>query len=308
MTQWAPQRPEYYVQTGSMFENPHGVPHDEIVRMILENPPEVTAQTVFGKYVESSGLVFTGELIQMMIDRSIGRVLGNYWMREGADAEAARYREQGNGWWGNRYHTGIDYARKTDYTVISVLDTIEMPARMVYFKRLNRVPYEAIYAEVGRAVYLFGQNVLCDSTGPGGDVIMDALESRLYCPEHHKTIEIGMGRCHRQGIPLDCDPGTYIPLACCEGYAFSASTKAELVEHLRVVLSAGYTTADGGESSSEFGLLRVPPIVQLEEELSFYTWDDKKLMTDCLFSLALAAWSGIEESVGGAYIGSVFGR
>lgn len=25
---WVPQRPEYYVQTGSMFENPHGVPQD----------------------------------------------------------------------------------------------------------------------------------------------------------------------------------------------------------------------------------------------------------------------------------------
>ena len=69
-------RPEYYVQTGSMFENPHGVPHGEIVRMIVENPPEVSAQTVFGKYVESSGLVFSGELVQMLIDRSLPRVMG----------------------------------------------------------------------------------------------------------------------------------------------------------------------------------------------------------------------------------------
>ncbi len=304
MTDWTPRRPEYYVQTGSMFENPHGVPHDEIVGMIRENPPEVTAQTVFGKYVESSGLVFTGELIQRMIDRSIGRVLGNYWMDEGAEIVARTYREQGGGWWGNRYHTGIDFGRQTDFTVISVLDCLVMPARMVYYKRLNRVPWEAIYAEVGRAVYLFGSNVLCDSTGPAGDVVMDALESRLYCPAHHKTFELGH-RCMRDGEARGCDPGTYVPLSCCEGYAFSASTKKELVDHMRVVLSSNY---DVGNPDKEFGYLRTPPIVQLEEEMSFYTWDDKKLMTDCLFSLALAAWSGIEDSVGSAYVGSVFGR
>ena len=292
------------MQTGSMFDNPHGVPHDEIVRMILENPPEVTAQTVFGKYVESSGLVFTGELIQMCVDRSLPRVLGNYWMREGADREASLYKDHGGGWWGPRYHTGIDFGRQTDFTVISVIDTIERPARMVYWKRLNRVPWEAIYAEVGRAVYLFGTNVLCDSTGPAGDVVMDALEGRLYCPEHHKTFEFG-SRCFRGGEPANCDPQTYVPLSCAEGYAFSASTKKELVDHTRVVLSSGY---DVRNPDKEFGNLRVPPIVQLEDELSFYTWDDKRLMTDCLFSLALACWSGIEDSVGSAYIGSVYGR
>lgn len=306
MTDWTPQRPEYYVQTGSMFENPHGVPHDEIVRMILENPPEVSAQTVFGKYVESSGLVFTGELIQNAIDRTIGRVLGNYWMREGADVEAAHYYAHSD-WWGPRYHTGVDFGRQTDFTVITTLDCWTMPAQTVYFKRLNRVPWEAIYAEVGKVVHLFGTNVLCDSTGPGGDVVMDALESRLYCPEHHKTFEVGY-RCMRNGEPLPCDPGRYIPLSCAEGYAFSASTKKELVDHLRVVLSHGYTTGGGGESNTSFGNLRIPPIVQLEEELSFYTWDDKKLMTDCLFSLALAAWSGIEDTAGPALFGSVYGE
>jgi len=77
-----------------------------------------------------------------------------------------------------------------------------------------------------------------------------------------------------------------------------------LVDNLRVVLSATY---DAGDSTKDFGYVRVPPIVQLEEELSFYTWDDKRLMTDCLFSLALACWSGIEEAVGNVYEGSVYG-
>jgi len=303
VTDYTVSRPEYYVQTGSMFENPHGVPHDEIIRMILENPPEVTAQTVFGKYVESSGLVFTGELIQQAIDRSLPRVLGNYWVADNAERDAREYYIANGDFWGPRYHTGIDFGRQTDFTVITTLDCWVMPARMVYYKRLNRVPWEAIYAEVGKVRTLFGENILCDSSGPAGDVIMDALGSRVYCPTHHRTLEVGQ-RCMRDGKFRTGCPNDYIPLSSADGYVFTNLSKKELVDNLRVVLSATY---DAGDSTKDFGYVRVPPIVQLEEELSFYTWDDKRLMTDCLFSLALACWSGIEEATGNVYEGSVYG-
>jgi len=298
-------RPEYYVQTGSMFENPHGVPHAEIVRMVLDNPAEVTAQTVFGKYVESSGLVFTGELVQMLIDRSLPRVLGNSYL----DAEAARqaqiWAESHDGWWGNRYHTGIDFARQTDFTVICTIDVVQSPARLVYFRRLNRVPWDSIYAEVGKARELFGPNILCDSTGPGGDVVMDALESSLYCPTHHRVVRQGYRCVKDDGTPLGCAPRDYLSLSCAEGFAFSAQRKKELIDHLRLVLSSGY---DASQPDASFGNLRVPPIVQLEEELSFYAWEDRKLQTDCVFSLALACWSGLEQEVAPVSLGSPFGR
>jgi hypothetical protein len=297
---WAPQRPEYYVQTGSMFENPHGVPQDEVVRYILENPPEVVAQVVFGKYVENSGLVFTGELIQSMIDRTLSRVTGNAWLDELARRTAMDWRRV-NGDWGYRFYTGIDFARQTDYTVITTIDTSVMPARAVYFKRLNRVPWETIYTEVGKVASYFGPHILCDSSGPGGDVVMDALESRGYCVIHGKTFLWQDNGC-RNGA--GCRPDQWIHLGACEGFTFSASTKKQLVEHLRNVLSVGYdsTTPDVG-----FGWLRTPPIVQLEEELSFYAWDDKKLETDCLFSLALAAWHGLEDPAVAPDYGSVYG-
>lgn len=299
-------RAEYYVQTGSMFENPHGVPHEEIVRMILDNPPEVTAQTVFGKYVESSGLVFTGELVQMMFDRSLPRVLGNTYRDNDAARQAHDWAIAQEGWWGNRFHTGVDLARQTDFTVISTIDTQTLPARLVYYKRLNRVPWDAIYAEIGRAAALFGPNVLCDSTGPGGDVVMDALENSLYCPEHHRVVKHGTGCVDHLGVLIPHRFGhSYVPLSCCEGYAFSSSTKKELVDHLRLVLSAGY---DSRTPDVAFGNLRCPPIVQLEEELSFYAWDDKRLETDCLFSLALACWSGLESPVADALEGSPYGE
>lgn len=303
-TRWIPERPEYYVQTGAMWENPHGVPVSEIVRMIAENPPEVTAQTVFGKYVEASGLVFTGELIQMMLDRSIPRVMGNAWGDPEAPGVAKLFREQNKGWWGTRYHIGVDLARQTDFTVISVLDTFTLPARLVYYRRLNRVPWEMIYTAIGRSRYLFGPNVLADSTGMGGDVVLDALHERLYCPQHDRTVLMRDGQCFQKGNALGCNPETYVALSCVDGFDFSGTTKKQLVDHLRNVLSVGY---DKHTPEADFGWLRTPPIVQLEEELTFYTWDDKRLQTDCLFSLALAAWSGLEDVPRPAVVGSAYG-
>ena len=306
----APARPDYYVQTGSMFENPYGVPRDEIVRFILSNPPEVVAQVVFGKYVENSGLVFTAELIERMIDRPgkwygkrDGKVwqrsfTGDYFLHEPAVAEARAHRDR-YGYEHPGFSTGVDFGRQTDFTVITTLDCRWEPARLVYYKRLNKVPWESIYREVGVAVMHFGPHVLCDATGPAGDVVMDELEARLFCPIHQRTF-LHDAECPKGG----CDEHFWIPLSCCSPFYFTARSKKELAEHLRNVLSFGYdpTTPD-----VEFGRLRIPPIAQLVEEVTFYAWDDKKLVTDAFFSLCLAAWDGLEETVPAATLGSPFG-
>jgi hypothetical protein len=305
-----PKREQYYVQTGSMLENPHGVGPEEVIRMLRENPAEVSAQVIFGKYVELSGLVFSGESIQMMTDRRYKRVTGNTYL-DGAAANQARIRygpafsgrpEQGE--WGGQYHTGIDWARQTDYTVITTLDVYQRPARLVYWRRLNRVPWEELYREAGKARMMFGPNILFDGTGPAGDVIADALESRSYCPLHHNTVREGV--CVRDGQVLHgCGELLWLPLSCCEPFIFSTNTKKELVEHLRDRMSEGY---DARFPDAQYGRIRTPPIADLEEELSFYSWDDKKLMTDTIFSLALAAWSGLEDEVGDWIEGSVHGE
>ena len=306
MSRWIEPRPQYYVQTGGMHENPFGVPRDEIVRFILHNPAEVVAQVVFGKYVESSGLVFTSEVIQRMFERNRQPITGNFWLSK-TDAERARILVPRLDY-GSPYHTGVDLARQTDWTVITTIDTTAVgpdnPGRVVEFKRLQRVPWETIYTEIGKSVALWGPNVLFDGTGPGGDVVHDALESRFFCTRHQQTILVNSRCLKEDGSSMDCDADEdYISLACCEPFHFSASTKKELVEHLRNVMSIGYRQ----DGPAKFGLLRCPPIAQLEEELTFYTWDDKKLVTDCLFSLALAAWSGLEDPAQDPDYGSVHG-
>lgn len=310
-----PERPEYYVQTGSMFENPYGVPHDEIVAMILELPAEMAAQVVFGKYVESSGLVFTGELVQMLFDRTGGhyghapilgpfnRITGDRWVHEPTLEQAKLLTiEQKR----NIFATGIDFARLNDFTVLFTLDVRQRPARVVSFRRLNRVPWEGIYREVGRNAYQFGPSILADATGMAGDVILDALSERHYCPVHDRTLlHAHGGFCtDRMGNPLGgCREELMIPLACVDGYQFTKSSKQGLIEHLRNLMSIGYRAG----SDEEFGWLRSPPIVQLEEELSFYSWDDKGLDTDCVMALGLAAYQGIELAVGESTVGSPYG-
>lgn len=300
------ERPEYYVQTGSMFENPYGVPHDEIVSMILELPSEMAAQVIFGKYVESSGLVFTGELIQMLFDRdgkhyqgkAPDRVTGDRWVDSWTMQQARLMsHEQKRG----IFATGVDFARLNDFTVLVTLDIRTRPARVVAYRRLNRVPWEGIYREVGRAVYTWGPNVLCDATGMAGDVILDALEERYYDAKADRTIL-------KEQVPEDNGYGdharTFVSLNCVDGYQFTKSSKQGLIEHLRNLLSVGYNSGD----TEDFGWLRSPPIVALEEELSFYSWDDKQLDTDTVMALALAAYQGLELTAGESHLGSPYGQ
>jgi hypothetical protein len=300
---WIPAREEYYVQTGGMHENPFGVPIDEIVRMVVENPPRSAPRS-------SSASTSSRPASSSARRRSTSsgtdprarprQLLRGPPRRRGGAAFSARYDDHGS-----PFHTGVDVARQTDWTVITTLDCRTKPARLVYWKRLQRVPWETIYGEIGRARSIFGPNILVDSSGPGGDVVMDSLESRWFCPHHRETFLIG-SRCPRYGAgpQNECKPHHYLALSCCEGYHFTGTTKKELVEHLRNVTEVGYSST---EPSRDFGWIRSPPIPELEEELAFYTWDDKKLTTDSLFSLALAAWSGLEDPIEDPAYGSVYG-
>ena len=113
----------------------------------------------------------------MLFDRKLPRVLGESWVAEGAREEArAWYRH--SQWWGQRYHTGIDFARQTDYTVIFTIYTRVLPARVVYFKRLNRVSWESIYAEAGQLIYDLAPHIPLFQPpliyGVNGDLVWEA--------------------------------------------------------------------------------------------------------------------------------------
>lgn len=299
---WAIERPQFFIRTGSAFENPHGIPRQELMRMVHELPAEIAAQTIFGKYVDASGLVFQSAIVQNLFDRSIAPIVASTFLDVDV-AHQARLWYETKGWWGDRFATGVDLARRNDYTVIITIDTAVAPARVVYYRRTNRVPWSTIYGEIGRVRELFGPNILLDGTGVG-DVVLNELEGLVYCVVHRLAIPAGYV-CMRDGEPIGgCSPSKHhLPMSCCTGYVFGEKSKKQLVDHLRIVLGSGYDQRNPG---GDFGLLRSPPIPQLQEEMTFYAWEDKKLETDCLFSLALAAWEGLEDQAGTASVGSPY--
>lgn len=292
-----------------MFENPYGVPHEEIVAMLVELPSEVAAQVIFGRYVEMSGLVFTAELVQNLFDRTLNRVTSDRWqdpehweLAKGWRAEEIRNQTRAGARKG-MYFSGVDFARQTDYTVIFTLYAPNSEdagsAKVVYFRRLNRVPWESIYREVGRCMSVFGPNMVGDASGPGGDVIFDALGDREYCWLHDATY------LNTQGCPDGaCQISHHVRLADVDSFFFTQNSKRELIETLRNTMSHGYRKG----SDLPFGLLRSPPIVALEEELSFYAWDDKRLMTDTVMALGLACYGAFNDRPGVIAVGSPWGN
>ncbi len=62
------------------------------------------------------------------------------------------------------------------------------------------------------------------------------------------------------------------------GYTFTARSKVDLLTNLQVFL--------------ERGQVQFPFVRELVDELQGYAWDDKRLVTDCVMSLALACWAG----------------
>lgn len=299
---WVDTRPSFYVQTGGMHENPYGVPLAEILTMYDELGPEMGAQVVFGKYVDLSGLVFTADVLnQMFISTDeIPRITAERYLNKDAAVQSLIAQRSGR-LDPYRYAIGVDLARKKDFTVITVLDCSTLPAHVVYWRRTNRVPWPVIYAEIGRAIHLFPGEFLIDETGIG-DVIKEELENRMYCPAHHVVFEAS-GICPSGRHEEDEKRAMFRfnPL----GYIKTTQTKVALVNHLQAVLGNGYKQGEVVQPS--FGLIRCPRISAIEEEFPQYAWDDKKLMTDTVMSMGLAAMQGLREYIGAVDAGSPYG-
>ena len=306
---WRSERPSYYIQTGSAFENPYGVPWRELARLIVEQPSAMVAQTVFGKLVPDDGAVFSFELLQGLFRGwAGGPISSTVWIdaevQEQAGLVRQFLRDQGRAPV-DRFCGGADLARKKDATVIFVLDldgVPERPARVVYYRRVERCPWPVIYAEIALASYLFDCEILVDSTG-AGDVVCEELDNRSYCPAHHVTNEVPNGCVDHEGTPRGCRPEDYRPIPIAR-FQFSESTKSKLITNLAQVLGHGF---DPGQPEKEYGLIRAPRIIRLQEQLPIYRWADRKLETDEVMGLSLAAWAGLRDMVGPASIGSSFG-
>lgn len=268
--------PGYYSQRGSIYDNPFLPPDDIKMRdaLLASADPKVRRQVLEGEFVDFTGLAFTRD----QRDNAFDPALPHHQRRVD----------------GHKYIVAWDLGRTTDFTVGIVLDITSRPWTLVSYTRLNRVSWEEIYATIDRVAKEYGCNYsVIDATGPQGDVIEEELTKR----------------------------GTMV-------HGYKSSTKAlkiELINNLQTAfdegrLATGFAT-EKDENGHEFqvpilqepgegwGIVRLPTITQLMDELGVYSIADKDIpFTDSVMSLALAVNSAFEaEGLTPPVMGSVYG-
>ena len=266
----------YYSQRGSIYDNPH-LPLEDIQmrdQLLQSADPKIRRQVLEGEFVDFSGLAFTRDQRDNAFDPSMS--FEQEWIE------------------GHKYVVAFDLGRQTDYTVGIVLDVTTRPWRMVSYTRLNKVAWEEIYATIDRVTKQYRcKFARIDATGPQGDVIEEEMTKR--------------------GIKVD---------------AFKTSTRASKMDIInglqstldfgRQVIGETQTIDDNGTTirhpvleapgEGHWGLLRLPCISQLMDEMGIYSLDDKNIpFTDSVMSLALVTDLARDmEGLGPPVIGGMY--
>lgn len=270
--------PGYYSQRGSIYDNPY-LPEDDIRMrdaLLASADPKVRLQVLEGEFVDYSGLAFTRD----QRDNAFRPELAHHVKRLD----------------GHRYVVGWDLGRTTDFTVGIVLDITTRPWTMVSFTRLNRISWEEIYSTIKRVADEYGiMWSRIDATGPQGDVIEEELTKRGIKTDPYKSAT----------KVLKTDLINTLQNAFDEGR--KAKSFIEVIDPETGSKSIQPVMQDVGEGN--WGILRLPTITQLMDELGVYSLDDKDIVfTDSVMSLALATHAAYEsESVGEPVYGGIYG-
>jgi hypothetical protein len=267
--------PGYFAQRGSIFDNPH-LPYEDLqmrARLLEKSDMKTRAQVLYGEFVDFEGLAFTEEQVENSTDPRMS-------LHNMEIPEVYEYRLEDH-----RYITAWDLGRITDYTVGVTLDITRRPWRLVRFDRLNRVPWEQIYSLIGQVRREYDCRwATIDATGPGGDVVEEELLKRGIPTNGVKTqskqAKLGL----INGLQGAFDDGRMV------------LGEEEVLEHDGSLRRRPRLQSPG---EGNWGLLRMPLIPQLRAELEMYMLDDKNLVQDSVFALALA----IAEARGSEYLG-----
>jgi len=152
---------------------------------------------------------------------------------------------------GRKYITGWDLGQKRDWTVGTTIDVTEEPWQLVAFDRFQKTGWEFTRSQHA----LYGGDVVLDVTGVGDPVYEELLAAW-----------------HEQ-YPNERDP--FIPYQIGD-----QKKKYALIESLVIALER-----------KQLKIPEVPETEPLIRELRYYTLQDRNLITDCVFSLALAVWA-----------------
>jgi len=268
--------PGYYSQRGSIYDNPY-LPREDIEmrdRLLASADPKIRKQVLEGEFVDFSGLAFTRD----QRDNAFDPHLEHY---EGYIP-------------GHRYWAAFDLGRQTDFTVGIVLDVTTKPWKVVSFTRLNKVAWEEIYATIDRVTKEYHMRFArIDATGPAGDVIEEEMTKRGIKVDAFKTSTRASKLDIINGLQSALDEGRKVI-----GVADSVDDNGS-VQHHPILEEPG----DGN-----WGLIRLPCISQLMDEMGIYSIDDKNIpFTDSVMALALVVDLAREmEGVSAPLIGGMY--
>jgi hypothetical protein len=248
----------YYTQRGSIYDNPYLSADDLKLRdkLLEQADPRLREQVLFGAFVSDTGMAFTQDQMDQAFEQGMP-----------AHVDYVPGRQYAQAW---------DLGRRTDFTVGVTFDVTEKPYRLVDFERLNKVPWEHIYNLIRRKQVEY--NVLMpviDATGPGGDVIEEELTKRGVFVDPQRTENAAQKTNLINTLQSAMDYGRQV-----------VGTRIQLDE-------AGFPreVPDMEPPGGAWGLIRMPPIPQLVDEFGGYELMDKKLVQDCVMSVALCVAS-----------------
>lgn len=268
--------PGYYSQRGSIYDNPY-LPREDIEmrdRLLASADPKIRRQVLEGEFVDFSGLAFTRDQRDNAFDPEMA-----HW---------EPYKE------GHKYVTAWDLGRQTDFTVGGVLDVTTKPWRLVSFTRLNKVAWEEIYATIDRVTKEYRcKFARIDATGPQGDVIEEEMTKRGISVDPFKTSTRAQKLDIINGLQSALDEGRQVT-----GSISIMDDSGHMSDH--PVLE------EPGEGN--WGMLRLPTITQLMDEMGIYSIDDKAIpFTDSVMMLALVTDLAREmEGVSAPVIGGMY--
>jgi hypothetical protein len=133
-------------------DNPK-VPAEDIEQARLALPADVFAQEYLAEFLENNAGVFRG-------------------VRDAIGSEEEDPRE------GGEYYAGLDLARLTDFTVLTILDG---EGRQVYHDRFNTLDWAVQKQRIISTIERYDARLLIDSTGIGDPIYDDLARAGLVC-------------------------------------------------------------------------------------------------------------------------------
>lgn len=244
----------FYVQKGSMFENPF-LDAKTVGNLDKIADPILKQQVIEGEYVETGDKYFGFERVTNAVDERVKLI------KEGLP--------------GRRYVVSCDFAGGesywADYTVIMTIDYTEEPHRLVNFQRFKggEIPIPMQYKLVEDIVTSFrkgslGAKLIIDSSALGGKNAAAFLK-------------------HLSPIPFETSHVRKSEMLATLKIAFDGG-QSELYKRKIKILESGERL----EENPTWGIIRFPRIPELVSELINYKLDDSQIRTDCVMTLGMA--------------------